>query len=335
MKKSDFLRGFSYATLALAALTFASCSDDDDDVKNVSTLEQDYFSIENAEYVAHDIPDATISEPLHGIDMSDQVMNGAMNYITVVTEQKVSKFFIGIKGVDGHFEYQPDELSAEADESYRSYVIPVMMSQTYTGNSTVVLSGMLENGDVTIPVENDLYYIETMPGAIEVKLAFSNSKDIDLHLYTPSGEHIYYANRGGIFTDELGNQISYGLDVDSNAGCYIDNINKENIYIPEELVEEGTYKVVVNMYSNCYPSIATNWSIVARYHGKLLNPVTGTNPVSGMYLVRAGNGDMTTVMTFEISNKGSKSKANIKSKWNFTPTPLTEADKNKIEFSMD
>ncbi len=36
MKKSDFLRGFSYATLALAALTFASCSDDDDDVSTAN-----------------------------------------------------------------------------------------------------------------------------------------------------------------------------------------------------------------------------------------------------------------------------------------------------------
>ncbi len=178
-----------------------------------------------------------------------------------------------------------------------------------------------------------------MPGAIEVKLSFSNSKDIDLHLYTPNGEHIFYSNRGGSYTDEFGDEISYGLDIDSNAGCSLDNINKENIYIPAELVEDGTYTVVVDMFSNCQPSIPTSWSIIARYQGGLITPITGANPASGTYPAGAGDGDMTRVMTFTVHD-GAVSRAEnnpqfIRNNWKFVPTPLNEADQNKVDSLAD
>lgn len=327
---------FYLMATVLAATMFPSCSDNDD--SDNSKLEEDFFSIENATYNEGDIPESTTSETLKGIDMSDQVMNGAMNYISVVTDQKVLSFFVGVKGVKGYFEYEPESSAPGAIQGYNTYIIPVMMSQKYKGNSTIVLSGKLANGNVTAPVENKIYYIETMPGAIEIKLAFSNSKDVDLHLYTPSGEHIYYGNRGGVYTDEDGNEISYGLDIDSNAGCTLDNINKENIYIPAQLVEDGTYKVVVDMYSNCNPSIATSWSVVARYQGKMITPVTGSNPASGTYPVGAGSGDMTQVMTFKIHNgsvtRGGQA-SEIRNNWKFTPEPLSEAARYKVEAALN
>lgn len=324
---------FIFLLMALFAFQFQSCSNDDDSKEQISELEQNYLSIENAVYNKGDIPAATTDEKIDGIDMSNQVMNGAMNYISVVTEKNIKKFFIGIKGVDGYFEYVPqsEQTSRASSSIYNTYVIPVMLSQSYTGNTTLILSGQLDNGDITVPVENEMFYIETKPGAIEIKLAFSNSKDIDLHLYTPSGEHIYYANRGGSYQTEDGSEITYGLDVDSNAGCNIDNINKENIYIPAELVESGTYRVVVNMYDNCQPSITTNWSIVARYQGDLITPTQGVNPASGVYPIGAGDGDLTTVMTFTINDGTRSSSASKFRLQNFHPTKLSDLDKMKLE----
>lgn len=319
---------FYLLVMVLLAIQFVSCSNDDDET-TVSELEKSYLSIEGATYNDGDFPAATTEETLDGIDMSSQVMNGAMNYISVVTEKSIKKFFIGVKGVAGYWVYEPSSTRATSD--YNTYVIPVMMSQSYTGNSTIVLSGQLDNGDVTDPVENDIFYIETMPGAIEVKLAFSNNKDVDLHLYTPSGEHIYYGNRGGSYILDDGSEVTYGLDIDSNAGCNIDGVNKENIYIPSELVENGTYTVVVDMYSNCDPSIATSWSIVARYQGELITPTLGVNPASGVYPAGAGNSDMTRVMTFTI-NDGTRSIGAKRIKANsFKPTPLSEMDEMKKE----
>lgn len=322
MKKCFYL-----LVVALFAIQFTSCSRDDE----VSDLEKYYFSIENAVYNKGKFPSATTEVTIDGIDMSSQVMNGAMNYISVVTEKNIQKFFIGVKGVKGFWEYISSTMNDNSTDN--TYIIPVMMSQLYTGNATIILSGLLDNGEVTTPVEKDVFYIETMPGAIEVKLAFSNNKDVDLHLYTPSGEHIYYGNRGGTYMTDEGEEVTYGLDIDSNPGCYIDSVNKENIYIPSELIQSGTYTVVVDMYENCDPSIPTSWSIVARYQGDLITPTSGVNPASGVYPAGAGNGDMTRVMTFTIDEK--KLTRSVGAKHflpnSFKPIPLTDTDKMKME----
>ena len=321
--------------VALTAAPFYSCSDDDkDEDQGPSVLEERYFSIEDAIYKDEAIPAATTTEAIEGLEINTQVMNGAMNFITIISEQEFSKFFVGVEGVDGHWEYSAAEASSSRSSSMNSYVIPMMMSNDYTGSSTVCLAAELASGEITPTISRTIEYIETMPGDLEIKLAFSNSKDIDLHLITPSGEHIYYNNRGGEYTLDDGSVITYGLDIDSNAACHLDHINKENIYIPEELIEPGTYTVMVDLYSNCDPTIATSWSIIARYKGDLIIPSSGANPAVGIYEIDAPAGDHTEIMTFSIiDGPAPQAQKRARDSWHFTPAKLTEAEQAKIDFA--
>jgi hypothetical protein len=327
MKKYVYL-----LAMALFANQFLSCSSDDDS-SSLSELEKNYFTIEKSIYNDGTFPSGTVDEIVNGVEMSSQVMNGAMNFITIFTEQKIDKFFVGVKGVPGYLEYVPTNASTRDGESgaLNLYTIPVMMSQSYTGNATLLLSGQLQGGDISKPVEKQMFYIETIPGEVEVKLSFSNSKDVDLHLYTPGGEHIYYGHRGGTVTNEKGEEVTYGLDVDSNAGCSIDGINKENIYLPAEKVESGTYKVVVNMFDNCDRKTPTSWSVVVRYQGEFIRPSSGSNPAYGVYPVGAGDDDMTQAMTFTINNSARTRGAARFLPESFKPIPLTDMDKMKLE----
>jgi hypothetical protein len=321
---------FYLLAMAFFAIQIQSCSSDDDGGAPVDNLETNYLTIENAVFNDQDFPEATLDEPLDGVDMSSQVMNGAMNYISVVTEKEIQKFFIGVKGVDGYWEMDASTTITRATQ-YNTYVIPVMISQNYFGNSVIQVSGMLTDGSITLPIEKEMEYIETKLGDLEVKLAFSNCKDVDLHLYTPSEEHIYYGHKGGTYYTEDGDTITYGLDIDSNAGCRIDSINKENIYIPQELIEAGTYKVVVNMYSNCDRTIPTSWSVVVRYKGELIATSTGENPATGVYPVGVGNGDYTEAMTFVIEEpevRGARRSRIIPE--SFEPIPMTDMDMMKL-----
>ena len=321
---------FYLLAMAFFAIQIQSCSSDDDGGAPVDNLETNYLTIENAVFNDQDFPEATLDEPLDGVDMSSQVMNGAMNYISVVTEKEIQKFFIGVKGVDGYWEMDASTTITRATQ-YNTYVIPVMISQNYFGNSVIQVSGMLTDGSITLPIEKEMEYIETKLGDLEVKLAFSNCKDVDLHLYTPSEEHIYYGHKGGTYYTEDGDTITYGLDIDSNAGCRIDSINKENIYIPQELIEAGTYKVVVNMYSNCDYTIPTSWSVVVRYKGELIAASTGENPATGVYPVGARNGDYTEAMTFVIEEpevRGTRQSRIIPE--SFEPIPMTDMDMMKL-----
>lgn len=325
MKKSNFLRGFSYASLVLAALTFASCSDDDKGPDSKSELEDKYFSIENATYTESAMPEATSASTIDGLTINNQALSGGMNLITIISQETYRKFFLGVEGIEGHYIYTPqtsDEMSG-----YHFYTIPVMYSTNYNKDITMAVSAETAEGKITKTTKAPITFVESKTGALDIKLVFSNAKDIDLHLIMPSGREIYYGNRGGSVTLTDGSEISYGLDHDSNASCYIDNLNNENIYIPAELIENGTYTVKVNMYSNCDSSIPTSWSIVARYKGELIRNESGHNPASGVYPIGAGEGDHTEVMTFTITDgtidlNNDRSTSHIKSTKTIKPSEM-------------
>ncbi len=101
------------------------------------------------------------------------------------------------------------------------------------------------------------------------------------------------------FEERMKNTYS-GLDHDSNAGCTIDSLNNENIVISGENLIPGTYKVYVNMYSNCSPwENATNWTSIIRINGEPVAAIEGANPASGTFArdAESNSGDIVEKMT--------------------------------------
>jgi hypothetical protein len=126
--------------------------------------------------------------------------------------------------------------------------------------------------------------VESQSGALSIVLTFDNDNDIDLHVITPSGRHIFYGEYYDEFTDY---DAFFGLDNDSNASCVIDGLKNENVVISQEFIEPGDYKVYVNLYSNCDVTSATKWYCTVRYNGELVNNQLGDNPATGVYPVDA------------------------------------------------
>jgi hypothetical protein len=300
---------------------------------NPGSLQTDYFSISGATYNSGTMPSSTINETLSGVTTNSSVLAGGMNFIDINTSSAYNRFFVGVEGVPGYYTYEPGTVTPDGNGIYH-YSIPVGMSTTFNRDNTrLLISGERETGEILQPTVKTITYVTSKTGDLNINLTFSNAKDVDLHLFTPSNEHIFFGNRGGTVQTTDQRTVSYGLDHDSNAGCHIDNLNNENIYIPAEKIENGEYKVVVNMFSNCDASIATTWSVIVRYKGEIITPTTGANPASGVYPVGAGISDQTVAMTFTISNT-----ANAKSRKGaeiipstFKPFPLSVADEMKLE----
>lgn len=302
--------------LALIGLfVLASCSNEDnpstpDTPQGPSELEEYFFTIQNAVYKTGAIPTATIDEAIEGLQINTKAISGGQNIITITTTKEYKKFFVGAENVNGYLEISQFGTSDGTEQAVPKktdygYMIPVLYSTLFNTNITMIIAAQDKNDNVTKWYVVEIKFVETQSGDLEVNMVFDNAKDVDLHLYTPSGRHIYYGDRGGVVDMGNGETLTFGLDKDSNAGCNIDNLNNENIYIPGELVENGTYTVVVDMYSNCNTSIATNWSVVARYKNEILrNELSdrATNPVLGVYPVGAGNHDLTPVMKFTITD---------------------------------
>ena len=255
--------------LVLGVVGFSACSVSDNPVDPTPTpggpslLEKYYFSIVDATYVDAAMPTPTITSGIGGITMNGQAIAGGSNIVTITTQTEYEKFFVGVKNVNGYWEVAPvAEGSGAANSAVKTdngYLIPILYSVLFDTNVTILVSAKTKSGEYTKITEFPISFVETKSGDLEINLSFNNEKDIDLHLYTPSGKHIYFGDRGGSVNTSEG-IVEFGLDKDSNAGCNIDGLNNENIFIPEILVEDGEYIVQVDMWSNCDRSIATSWA---------------------------------------------------------------------------
>ena len=70
---------------------------------------------------------------------------------------------------------------------------------------------------------------------LRVSLAWFNYDDLDIHAYTPNGNHIYYGNKQGV------------LDVDMNAGGRQSREPVENLSWTS--LQDGKYRIEVNQFS--------------------------------------------------------------------------------------
>jgi len=313
------------AMAAFALMTSCSSSSSGDSTtppappapENAETFSANYFTAQNSTYHEGAAPAATAGAPELAVTMNDQGLASGSNLISINTADSYQKFFVGVDGVNGYIEVPA------ASRANTVYVITLLYGQNIQpGAFKIWVIGLTTDGKTTQPFVQPVNIVPTQTGSLHVNLTFENDKDVDLHLITPSGHDIYYGDRDISNTEGT---ITGGLDVDSNAGCDLDHIKSENIVLPAELIEPGVYTVEVDMWQNCDVSIATQWTINARYNGAFLRnqltlptaaenqtrvqnlqtDVQGSNPVYGTYPINAPSNKnnptgRTKVMQFTI-----------------------------------
>ena len=316
MRKNVFLVGSMI--LALTALLF-SCNEPEDDTSGSSSV-QKYLDVQDGILVKKDKPFSTAEFGLT-VNMNSIVIPGGTVIPDVYSPVSPKRMYIGVEDVSGYYEVVP-----EATDNHYSCVIIINQDLELEDSESFIIWGALTDadGDISETWEKEVSIRNVGTGQLQISLSFNNDKDVDLHLIEPGedGEHIYYGNR----TSDNGGQ----LDLDSNAGCSIDGVNNENItYGEDAYIAPGVYEVYVDMYSNCDPSIATDYVVTVTYNGRLIGTTTGTNPARGTFPVdepsnHANLSNLTPVMTFTIGNKGQ-----MKTK-SFPKTPHSEMDLEKM-----
>ena len=296
----------SLGTLLLAiTLLVIGCS------KPKETTVNKYISVKDGVLVAEEMPSAS-SDVNIDVTMNKKVIPGGSSIVNVDSPVIVKKVYVGVENEFGYYEWVPSNTNYE-------FVILVNQDIVLGENDDdfVILVAILDNnGKVSEVIEKTVELIEVGTGQLQISLSFDNAKDVDLHVIEPNGEHIYYGNS----ISENGGE----LDLDSNAGCYLDYVNNENItYSEEAFVEAGTYTVYVDLFENCDPEVATNYVVSAYYGGALLKTVTGTFPIGA----ESNYNDLDNIepaMTFNISNRGQ-----VKTK-TFAPVPPTASALEKM-----
>ena len=213
---------------------------------------------------------------------------------------------------------------ATTNDKIYTYTVLVLLSQNLTSSFTLVFTTVNKQGEVSSQFTSKTNYIEAGTGDLQVNLRFSNEKDVDLYVVEPNGNVIYYGQpfpyyskeyeiiNDWLESDDYENEPdierTIGLDIDSNAGCIIDRTNSENIFFKTNCMQKGTYQVWVNMYANCDPSIATNYTIRVTYKGMAVTPKSGSNPTSGVFPIGTPDNEIddeltgaTKIMEFTIN----------------------------------
>ena len=288
--------------------------------ETTSTL-PNYFDVQNGTLVKKDKPFSTTELGIT-VNMNPTVIPGGTSIVDVQSPSRPKRLYVGVEDVTGYYEVIPEETSGV----YSCILIINQDIDLGEEDSFVVWIAALDNNDeISETWEKEVSLHEVGTGQLQVSLSFNNDKDVDLHLFEPNGEHIYYSHR----MSSNGGQ----LDLDSNPGCNIDGINNENItYGEDAYIEPGTYTVYVDMYSNCDETIATDYVVTVTYGGRLVNAQTGSNPARGTFPVGTESNhnnldNLQPVMTFTIDNKGQ-----VKTK-NFDPLPLTESAIEKMRMA--
>ena len=300
--------------LLMATMLLMGCKKDNE----VKPTINKFFSVENATLVHKNMPEATTDERVT-VSMNNNVIPGGSSIATVQTDGVAKKLLIGMKDQDGYYEVSP---TTRGD-----YAFLMMINQDITleeGQNGFTVRVAIEdgNGGISQIWESTVQLLQVGTGNLQVSLSFDNSVDVDLLLREPNGTLICYYD----VTSENGGR----LDLDSNAGCAIDNINNENItYGDEAYVEPGRYEVYVDLYSNCNPEVATNFVVTALYQGVAIATASGTNPFSGTFPINAPSNftnlsNLEPVMTFVIPDNGQK---RVKT---FDPAPMSETAKEKL-----
>lgn len=288
-------------SIVFCAIAMYACGNDDEPGK--SALQDQFIDVDNGEYTEGSLPVGETSM-LQAATFDEAALPGGTSYLTLNSYEELDYVNIGVQGESGYLKVKLDAPSTAQGRATTTgiytYTVLVLLSQNLSSSFTLEFTTVNKQGEVSTKFTSKTNYIEAGTGDLQVNLRFSNEKDVDLYVVEPNGNVIYYGQPFPYYSDEY--QIindwlesddyehepdiergEIGLDIDSNAGCYIDGTNSENIFFKTNCMQKGTYQVWVNMYANCDPSIATNYTVRVTYKGIAVTPKSGNNPTSGVF----------------------------------------------------
>ena len=180
-------------------------------------------------------PAASAAAPV--VPSAGSAVNGGSASVNVSSGTEFTAVIVALNGVDGYWELVLPAGATASD-------VVVGITRDLTADRTFRIDyGIVTAGGVGGYGRQSMRVHRVGTGDVQVSVSWTGATDVDLHVYAPDGERIYFANKQG---------ASGGtLDLDSNPGCTIDNVNNENIVWPVGAAPAGTYRVVLDYWSAC------------------------------------------------------------------------------------
>lgn len=312
-KNQTLLKLGKYAVAVLfVGATLASCSKDKSNDNNDGISRQDfsrnYFDVNGGDFSGKALPGSNSSTlEITNVSGNSTVLAGGTNTIKVTGNEGAREVIVGVKNQDGYFTIpMTSQGSPRGGNAMMEADVRMIVSQQLQESFTLAIGVGDGQGNFGPFQFMEVNLLQAGTGKLQVSVQWDQENDVDLHLTEPNGTRIYYGSSRSSNGGEL--------DVDSNAACYLDHINNENITYaypddnPNVIVENGEYLVEVDLWSNCDVSSNTSYTVIAHYNGVLINPTEGVNPHYGTLTPEdeSHNSNRKTVMKFAIDGTSPK-----------------------------
>jgi len=213
------------------------------------------------------------------------MINGGSSVQTLTGSAAFSRVVVSIDGLDGWYDLTLPASTASADV--------ILSASTLASSGTVSLRYAVGDAAAVGPrAAQSIRFLQVGSGDIQISVSWTDTADVDLHVVDPAGETIYFAHK---------NSASGGtLDLDANAACSPNETSparvfysNENVVWPIGQAPNGTYRVILDYWSDCGVA-KTDWVATVQRRGAAPQIFTGTftGPASGV------PDDTVTVFTF-------------------------------------
>ncbi len=164
------------------------------------------------------------------------VVNGGSSQVSVSAGQAYNTVIVAIPGFENYW-----KLTLPGDVPAADVVVSI--APTLTASTFQLRYAVMSGGTLGAYGTQNIRVTHVGTGDVQVSVSWTGASDVDLHVYDPAGEEVFFGN----LTSASGGK----LDLDSNPGCAIDNVNNENIVWPVGQAPHGDYRVVVDYYDDC------------------------------------------------------------------------------------
>jgi hypothetical protein len=251
---------------ACLGLTLASCEDSptnpttgrlDELITSVASIDTRV----SAELRGGELPSTRVGTA-PAVSVVGAFINGGSVRIRITRGTAFSRAVVRVQGRSGY-------ISVGLPEPRTTVTVTLAVSDSFPGGSVAVQGAVGTSAAELSPYAAATGRVITVrTGDIQVTASWDEENDLDLNVTDPSGATVSFAQdsvpSGGV------------LDLDSNAGCSIDNVNNENIVWPTGRAPRGQYIVRVNLWSNCGVSpLGATWRVTVRVVGQPTQTFTG------------------------------------------------------------
>ena len=263
----DLIRGVRrVAPIALAALWTIGCGDAALKENSLGSITDIVTAVTTADglvsgvLVVGDRPASDPAGPTLTVTGVPTAINGGSLRATLTS---ATPFTTAIVSLSNHDDYYQVSLGAPVT----SVDLVITISQDAPQATLAMSYAASSGGPFGNLLNQTINMIRVGAGDVQVSVAWDAPTDVDLHVFDPDSEEIYFANT----TSASGGT----LDLDSNAACSIDNINNENITWPIGGAPTGNYSVSLVYWSACSQP-QSNYTVTIFVRGQPAQTFSGT-----------------------------------------------------------